>query len=124
MKKLINIKIKIVNRGAIEVEALSIENKDRFLIIKTTDNKTIIVPLYNLEYILYQKGCIYMIKKTIEIQCENYFDFKNTMAHLDSQLQCREDYKNNYILLCGAEAELKVRIIIFDEADKIDIMII
>ena len=53
MKKSLNVKIKIVNRGVIEVEALSIENKDRFLIIKTTDNKTIILPLYNLEYILY-----------------------------------------------------------------------
>lgn len=53
MKKSLNVKIKIVNRGVIEVEALSIENKDRFLIIKTTDSKTIIVPLYNLEYILY-----------------------------------------------------------------------
>ena len=53
MKKLINVKIKIVNRGAIEVKALSIENKDRFLIVKTTDNKTIILPFYNLEYILY-----------------------------------------------------------------------
>ena len=53
MKKSLNVKIKIINRGVIEVEALSIENKDRFLIIKTTDSKNIIVPLYNLEYILY-----------------------------------------------------------------------
>ena len=53
MKRLLNVKIKIVNRWAIEVKALSIENKDRFLIVKTTDSKTIIVPLYNLEYILY-----------------------------------------------------------------------
>ena len=46
------------------------------------------------------------------------------MAHLKSQLEFREDYNNNYILLCGAEAELKIRIIIFDEANKIDIMIV
>ena len=65
-----------------------------------------------------------MIKKTIEIQCEDYLDFTNTMAHLKSQLEIREDYNNNYILLLCAEAELKIRIIIFEEANKIDIMIV
>ena len=65
-----------------------------------------------------------MIKKTIEIQCEDYLDFTSTMAHLKSQLELREDYNNNYILLCGAEAESKIRIIIFEEANKIDIMIV
>ena len=65
-----------------------------------------------------------MIKKTIEIQCEDYLDFTSTMDHLKSQLEFREDYNNNYILLCGSEAELKIRLIIFYEANKIDIMII